>query len=635
MESKHSKFENFDRGEKTIAANTSLIRMTTLNKNWEQTQIKVFSRWCNKYCQQAGMKVEDCTQDFEDGVKLITLLEIVGKEPMPGKWHKTPKMRIQKLENCDLAIKYISEVKKVRLVGIGSNNIVDHDTKLTLGLIWSVINKFVIEEITVEEATARDALLLWCKKNTQGYEGVDVTNFTSSWTSGLAFCALINHFRPELLDYNALDKANHPENCRLAFEACKQLGITVYLDVEDIADTQPDEKSVVTQVSEFFHFFASDTKADQMAEKLKNTVGIQREIKDMTEAYIQACQVAIAEMDAKSAEIADDSFDKDTKGIKQKLVNTIAYGKDGRPKIFELKANAVAAYSALQLKCKATKRPMPEIPEEYIEQALNQRFEQLDQQVSDRRSELLGLLNDKVKSYVSQAKEVQGALEALDKELDSIEGELEQKKEALNAKVDKIRSKHGDVEALAPIYNDIEEAEMHLEIDETPSFIESIYNATIAHATTLIREIEAAIAAAKGLEISEEQLASFHETFNHFDKDHSKSLQYYELRACLTALGEDFTDDQAKETCKKYSASGEEKLNFDEYVKFMLDHFNKAETNETTMEAFKTIANGNPVLNDAQLDRYFSAEDAAFLRQELPQVEGGYDFQSWVNKIYA
>lgn len=50
-----------------------------------------------------------------------------------------------------------------------------------------------------ETTTPGQDLLEWCKDITKGYPGVKVTNLTTSWRNGLAFCAIIHHFRPDLL----------------------------------------------------------------------------------------------------------------------------------------------------------------------------------------------------------------------------------------------------------------------------------------------------------------------------------------------------------------------------------------------------------------------------------------------------
>ena len=114
-------------------------------------------------------------------------------------------MRIHCLENVDKALSFLYE-QRVHLENMGAHDIVDGSPRLTLGLIWTIILRFQIQEITIvpdEEGqatrSAKDALLLWCQMKTAGYHNVNVRNFTTSWRDGLAFNAIIHKHRADLM----------------------------------------------------------------------------------------------------------------------------------------------------------------------------------------------------------------------------------------------------------------------------------------------------------------------------------------------------------------------------------------------------------------------------------------------------
>ncbi|RKO95791.1 hypothetical protein CAUPRSCDRAFT_83, partial [Caulochytrium protostelioides] len=170
-------------------------------KSWEDIQIKTFSNWVNTQLKIKGYTpIQDITQDFGTGEKLIQLLEIIGNESL-GRYNKNPKLRLQKIENVNTALAFIKR-RDVALTNIGAEDIVDTNAKLALGLCWSLILRFVVSEISEEGLTAKEGLLLWCQRRTTPYaQDFQIKDFTFSWQDGLTFCGLIHRHRPDLIDY--------------------------------------------------------------------------------------------------------------------------------------------------------------------------------------------------------------------------------------------------------------------------------------------------------------------------------------------------------------------------------------------------------------------------------------------------
>ncbi|XP_033913640.3 F-actin-monooxygenase MICAL2-like isoform X6 [Acipenser ruthenus] len=100
-------------------------------------------------------------------------------------------------------------------------------------------------------------LLTWCQKQTESYKNVHVSDLTTSWRSGLALCALIHHFRPDLLDFDCLNEEDVAENNQLAFDMVeREFGIPpVTTGKEMAADSEPDKLSMVMYLSKFYELF--------------------------------------------------------------------------------------------------------------------------------------------------------------------------------------------------------------------------------------------------------------------------------------------------------------------------------------------------------------------------------------------
>uniref|UniRef100_A0A8C6V3W1 Cytospin-A n=1 Tax=Neogobius melanostomus TaxID=47308 RepID=A0A8C6V3W1_9GOBI len=102
----------------------------------------------------------------------------------------------------------------------------------------------------------RNALLKWCQKKTEGYQNIDITNFSSSWNDGLAFCAVLHTYLPAHIPYQELTSQDKRRNFTLAFQAAESVGIKCTLDINDMVHTErPDWQSVMTYVTAIYKYF--------------------------------------------------------------------------------------------------------------------------------------------------------------------------------------------------------------------------------------------------------------------------------------------------------------------------------------------------------------------------------------------
>uniref|UniRef100_G1M5Z7 Cytospin-A n=1 Tax=Ailuropoda melanoleuca TaxID=9646 RepID=G1M5Z7_AILME len=102
----------------------------------------------------------------------------------------------------------------------------------------------------------RNALLKWCQKKTEGYQNIDITNFSSSWNDGLAFCALLHTYLPAHIPYQELNSQDKRRNFTLAFQAAESVGIKSTLDIGEMVRTErPDWQSVMLYVTAIYKYF--------------------------------------------------------------------------------------------------------------------------------------------------------------------------------------------------------------------------------------------------------------------------------------------------------------------------------------------------------------------------------------------
>ncbi|XP_073918839.1 dystrophin isoform X10 [Castor canadensis] len=237
----------------------------------EDVQKKTFTKWINAQFSKFGKQhIENLFSDFQDGRRLLDLLEGLTGQKLPKEKGST---RVHALNNVNKALRVLQK-NNVDLVNIGSTDIVDGNHKLTLGLIWNIILHWQVKNVMknimagLQQTNSEKILLSWVRQSTRNYPPVNVINFTTSWSDGLALNALIHSHRPDLFDWNSVvSQQSATQRLEHAFNIAKcHLGIEKLLDPEDVATTYPDKKSILMYITTLFQVLPQQVSIEAIQE---------------------------------------------------------------------------------------------------------------------------------------------------------------------------------------------------------------------------------------------------------------------------------------------------------------------------------------------------------------------------------
>ncbi|XP_075946069.1 filamin-C-like isoform X2 [Anarhichas minor] len=224
---------------------------------WKKIQQNTFTRWCNEHLKCVNKTVTDLQRDFTDGLKLISLLEVLSQKKMYRKYHIRPNFRQMKLENVSVALEFLDR-EHIKLVSIDSKAIVDGNLKLILGLIWTLILHYSIsmpmwddeDEEESKKLTPKQRLLGWIQNKVPQ---LPIHNFNRDWRDGKALGALVDNCAPGLCpDWSDWDPNQPVQNAKEAMQQADDwLGVPQVIAPEEIVDPDVDEHSVMTYLSQF------------------------------------------------------------------------------------------------------------------------------------------------------------------------------------------------------------------------------------------------------------------------------------------------------------------------------------------------------------------------------------------------
>ncbi|XP_036981114.1 calmin [Acanthopagrus latus] len=293
------------------------MRVQNLQVEREVVQKRTFTRWMNLHLEKCDppIEVHDLFRDIQDGHILMALLEeLSGCKLLHG--FKKSSHRIFRLNNIAKVLSFLEE-RNVKLVSIDAADVADGNSSIILGLIWNIILFFQIKELTGnirsqfpstsslssiptssdsdtsfcstpseerqsasmamrEHGKAIKKLLQWVQKRTRKF-GVAVQDFGKSWTSGLAFLAVIKSIDSSLVDMRKALLRTARENLEDAFRiAHYSLGIPRLLEPEDVAINPPDEQSIMTYVSQFLEHFPGIEEPEDHCQVIERSISMCR-----------------------------------------------------------------------------------------------------------------------------------------------------------------------------------------------------------------------------------------------------------------------------------------------------------------------------------------------------------------------
>ncbi|XP_076604223.1 uncharacterized protein clmna isoform X3 [Chaetodon auriga] len=307
------------------------MRVQNLQVEREVVQKRTFTRWMNLHLEKCDppIEVHDLFRDIQDGHILMALLEeLSGCKLLHG--FKKSSHRIFRLNNIAKVLSFLEE-RNVKLVSIDAADVADGNSSIILGLIWNIILFFQIKELTGnirsqfpsssslssiptssdsdtsfcstpsderqsastamrDHSKAIKKLLQWVQKRTRKF-GVAVKDFGKSWTSGLAFLAVIKSIDPSLVDMRKALLRTARENLEDAFRiAHYSLGIPRLLEPEDVTINAPDEQSIMTYVSQFLEHFPGIEEPEEPCQVIERSVSMCRlNFRESDSDYIRNC----------------------------------------------------------------------------------------------------------------------------------------------------------------------------------------------------------------------------------------------------------------------------------------------------------------------------------------------------------
>ncbi|KAK3715402.1 alpha-actinin [Vermiconidia calcicola] len=623
--------------------------MSLLENSWIKVQQKTFSKWLNNKVKARGVQINDLTKDLSDGVILIHLLESLSQESL-GRYASRPKLRVQRFENVNIALDFIKR-RKIQLTNIGAEDIVDGNQKIILGLIWTLILRFTISDINDQGLSAREGLLLWCQRKTACYDEVHVSDFSTSWNDGLAFCALLDIHRPDLVDYDKLDKSDHRGNMQLAFDiASKEIGIPDLLDVEDVCDVpKPDERSLMTYIAYWFHAFSQMERVENAGRRVEKFVSNMQGAWEMQNNFERRMRALLKQIEDQRQRWQTSHFDGTYADARNQYREFNMYKQRQKRQWVAEKSDVAGLLGNIKTKLSTYRLRPYEPPEDLSLEALDRAWSKLMDTERDRsqiiNNTIRDIKNHLRRSFADKANDFALALKTISMSISGLDGDVEDQREHTS----QIASNLPPLDQYLTIIEKLDEQCREANIEEndftTYTYDELAYELGLVKSSVQKKMafLENQLVARNMTNLTPIQLEEFESVFRHFDRDVSNSLQELEFSAALASLGLVYDEQEMHERFVEV-AGRDGSVSFEQFIRFMVDVTEDQNTAEQVFDSFREVADGKPYVTELDLTHSLIPDEVVQqLLESMPAHKGPdlqqdrdlpkYDYQKFMERF--
>lgn len=417
-------------------------------------------------------------------------------------------------------------------------------------------------------------------------------------------CALLDIHRPDLIDYEMLDKSDHKGNMALAFDiASREIGIPALLDVEDVCDVaKPDERSLMTYIAYWFHAFSQMERVENAGRRVEKFVQNMQGAWEMQNNFEKRMRELLRQIAEQHKKWSEATFDGTYADAKNQSAEFTSYKRKNKRVWVAEKSDLVGLLGNIKTKLSTYRLRPYEPPAELSLEALDTAWTSLmaaERQRSQSINEAIrDIKNNLRKTFADKANDFALALNTLSTSISGLEGDVEDQLEHTMQLSKSLAPLDEYLAIIANIDDQCVEANIEENDYTTYTYDELEYELSLVRSSVnkKLAFLENQMVARNMTNLTPIQLEEFESVFRHFDRDLTNNLAELEFSAALASLGLNYDDQEMHEKFLETSG-GRGVVSFEQFIRFMVDETEDQNTAEQVFESFREVADGKVSLD--------------------------------------